>query len=132
VPGTVDVLRLADGQLLLVQVECADDDEQAESALQSAIAQAQASDDTGEISFVIDQSPVVVFWAPVGAESFPAELLAEATSPTIPGVALEFVTNNAGALLGMPPGTYGVATGTWNDEATSGGWCALRPRAQAV
>ena len=38
VPGIVDVLRLADGQLLLVQVECADDDEQAESALQSAIA----------------------------------------------------------------------------------------------
>ena len=130
IPGVVEVVRLAEGQLVLVQVETADDDEQAESALQSAIAQAQARDDVGEISFVIDPSTIVVAWAPVSGESFRAELLVERGSAATPGVPLDFAMDNAGALLGMPPGTYGVTTGIWSDERTGGGWCALRLRDQ--
>jgi hypothetical protein len=128
--GVVDVLRLAEGHLLLVQVEFADDDEQAESALQSAIAHAQARDDVGEISFVIDESTVVVAWAPTSARDFPAELLADRGSATAPGVPLDSATGMAGALLGMLPGTYSVTTGSWNDERSGGGWCSLRLRDQ--
>ncbi len=128
VPGVVHVLRLAAGQLLLVQVEYADDDEQAEAAVQRAIEQAQTGDNVDEMSFVIEQSTIVVAWAPVSAGDIARERLSDECSATSPGVPLEFATGEAGALLGMPLGTYTVTTGMWDDGRTGGGWCALTLR----
>ncbi|HEX2643813.1 MAG TPA: hypothetical protein VHU81_12540 [Thermoanaerobaculia bacterium] len=129
-PGIVNIVRAAPRQLLLVQTRYADDDEQAESAVQNAIEQARAHDEAGEVSFTIKPATVVVSWAPNSALDCRVEALQEQHSSTVPGVLLDLATAESGALLGMPPGAYGVTVGEWTDQQSCAAWCALTWRGE--
>lgn len=124
-PGTVEVVRQAPGELLLVQIRYAEDAEPRDSAIERAAAEAAGRNQAGELTLVLEPGPVVVAWAPNSALDGQAEILANPPSAAEPGILLDLATGGSGALLSLPPGSYAATIGDWADDRSGAAWCAF-------
>ncbi|WP_426318617.1 hypothetical protein [Pseudoduganella sp. R-43] len=125
-PGMVrmDLVETRDC-LVLSQVEFADDDQDAQRAVDHALS-ADWRHIAPALQYEVTAGPVVVAWSPNSARDLSKPVSHGDATPTSPGLLLDLATGGSGALLWLAPGLYESTLQYHEEGSWAISWCRLQ------